>query len=93
MTPVTERGRVYTAVLWPDRSDGSSGYVVVIPTFRGCVSQASSIRKAKNTIRGVARGYITDMHTHGELIPKDTGPGRDARRKGARIERVWVPFR
>jgi predicted RNase H-like HicB family nuclease len=60
----------YTVIL--DReSDG--GYVAIVPTLPGCVSQGDSREEALANIREAAELYIEDCIEAGDPVPTESG--------------------
>jgi predicted RNase H-like HicB family nuclease len=60
----------YTVIL-DQESDG--GYVAIIPTLPGCVSQGDSREEALVNIREAAELYIEDCIEAGDPVPTESG--------------------
>ncbi len=60
----------YTVIL-DQESDG--GYVAIIPTLPGCVSQGDSREEALANIREAAELYIEDCIEAGDPVPNESG--------------------
>jgi predicted RNase H-like HicB family nuclease len=60
----------YTVIL-DQESDG--GYVAIVPTLPGCVSQGDSREEALANIREAAELYIEDCIEAGDPVPTESG--------------------
>jgi predicted RNase H-like HicB family nuclease len=60
----------YTVIL-DQESDG--GYVAIVPTLPGCVSQGDSREEALANIREAAELYIEDCIEAGDPVPSESG--------------------
>jgi len=60
----------YTVIL-DQESDG--GYVAIVPTLPGCVSQGDSRDEALANIREAAELYIEDCIEAGDPVPTESG--------------------
>jgi predicted RNase H-like HicB family nuclease len=60
----------YTVILEKE-SDG--GYVAIVPTLPGCVSQGDSRDEALANIREAAELYIEDCVESGDPVPTESG--------------------
>jgi predicted RNase H-like HicB family nuclease len=59
----------YTVIL-EQESDG--GYVAIVPSLPGCVSQGDSRKEALANIREAAELYIEDCIESGEAVPTES---------------------
>ena len=57
----------YTVILQRE-SDG--GYVAVVPSLPGCVSQGKTYDEAMTNIRDAIQCYLESLKKHGEAIPR-----------------------
>jgi predicted RNase H-like HicB family nuclease len=60
----------YTVIL---ERESASGYVAVVPTLPGCVSQGDSREEALANIREAAELYIEDCIEAGDPVPTESG--------------------
>lgn len=59
----------YTAVFEPAQE---GGYVVIVPTLPGCVTQGETFEEAQEMVKDAISGYLEVLKEEGRQIPQES---------------------